>query len=243
MNGAIAEPLASTRSTPKRTSVITIGASQYFLFSLMNCQSSETTCAFDISTTSKHFFVVTRILLPFRIRAPVAVAGRSATIQWIPSGQTLEETNGRRNDKKNEGQNNSRGDKGQALSHGHPGLIGNHQGPRHHQSQSDQHSAQRHGHRGNRMELPAIHPPQAQQNKHAADDETEFAFGAVCFPLCRLVGAHSNPGVTRRRSGLIQEFGSIPDDFMWPKRVPGRVMGLFEVSYSYRGFNPVCRAL
>src|SRR5437016_3141839 len=50
MNGAIAELFASTSSTPNRTSVMTIGASQYFLFSFMNCQSSRTTCTFDIAT-------------------------------------------------------------------------------------------------------------------------------------------------------------------------------------------------
>src|SRR5437588_8692379 len=48
MNGAIAELVASTSSTPNRMNVMTIGASQYFLFSFMNCQSSLTTCAFDI---------------------------------------------------------------------------------------------------------------------------------------------------------------------------------------------------
>lgn len=50
MKGAIAEPLANTSNTPNKTRVITIGASQYFLFSLMNCQSSLITCTFDIAT-------------------------------------------------------------------------------------------------------------------------------------------------------------------------------------------------
>ena len=44
----MAELFASTKRIPKSTSVMTIGASQYFLFSLMNCQSSLTTCVFDI---------------------------------------------------------------------------------------------------------------------------------------------------------------------------------------------------
>src|SRR5215203_5545716 len=101
MNGAIADPFASTSSTPTRTSVITIGASQYFLFSRMNCHSSLITCTFDIylllgvlcaifafsalnralnaehaeirrdtQRILKHLFVVTRILLPLRIRNP-----------------------------------------------------------------------------------------------------------------------------------------------------------------------------
>ena len=48
MNGAIAELLATTRSKPIITSVITIGASQNFLFSRMNCQSSLTTKSLDI---------------------------------------------------------------------------------------------------------------------------------------------------------------------------------------------------
>lgn len=48
MKGAIADPLASTNRTPTNPSVITMGASQYFLFSLMNCQSSLITRAFDM---------------------------------------------------------------------------------------------------------------------------------------------------------------------------------------------------
>ena len=48
MNGARAELLATTRSKPIITSVITIGASQNFLFSRMNCQSSLTTKSLDI---------------------------------------------------------------------------------------------------------------------------------------------------------------------------------------------------
>ena len=49
MNGAIAELFATAKSKPTSTSVITIGANHNFLFSRMNCQSSTTTCAFDIS--------------------------------------------------------------------------------------------------------------------------------------------------------------------------------------------------
>ena len=48
MNGAIAELLATINNKPTRTSVITIGASQNFLFSRMNCQSSRTTISLDI---------------------------------------------------------------------------------------------------------------------------------------------------------------------------------------------------
>lgn len=55
MKGAMAEPFAKTSRAPTSTSVITIGASQYFLFSLMNCQSSLTTCAFDINRSLKSF--------------------------------------------------------------------------------------------------------------------------------------------------------------------------------------------
>src|SRR5689334_18583972 len=54
MNGARAEPLASTSNTPTSTSVRTIGASQYFLLSRMNCHSSLTTCAFDIQSLFSH---------------------------------------------------------------------------------------------------------------------------------------------------------------------------------------------
>lgn len=43
MNGAMAEPFASTSSTPTSASVITMGAIQYFLFSRMNCHSSKMT--------------------------------------------------------------------------------------------------------------------------------------------------------------------------------------------------------
>lgn len=53
MKGAMAEPFAKTNKAPTSTSVITIGANQYFLFSLMNCQSSPTTCAFDINYSSR----------------------------------------------------------------------------------------------------------------------------------------------------------------------------------------------
>ena len=50
MNGAIAEPFASTSSTPKMTSVITIGASQYFLFSFMDGTSGFENCVEDEMT-------------------------------------------------------------------------------------------------------------------------------------------------------------------------------------------------
>jgi hypothetical protein len=49
MKGAIAEPFASTSNTPTSASVITMGASQNFLFSLMNCHNSLKTYNFDIS--------------------------------------------------------------------------------------------------------------------------------------------------------------------------------------------------
>src|SRR6185369_1346015 len=100
MKGAMAELFANTNKAPTSTSVITIGASQYFLFSLMNCQSSLTTCAFDINrslnlsgnaptilasladffgqfsdpkspATSKHFLVVSRITLALGIGSPI----------------------------------------------------------------------------------------------------------------------------------------------------------------------------
>lgn len=54
MNGASAELFATTRIKPMRTSVITIGASQNFLFSRMNCQSSFTTKSFDINTSFRN---------------------------------------------------------------------------------------------------------------------------------------------------------------------------------------------
>src|SRR6266404_3636902 len=95
MNGAMAELLASTSKAPTSTSVITIGASQYFLFSLMNCQSSLTTCAFDIATPSKHLFVVTRIALAFRIRFPIGRLATAAPIERIPARQSFHYTDGR----------------------------------------------------------------------------------------------------------------------------------------------------
>src|SRR6185295_1108408 len=95
MKGAIAELLASTSSTPKRTSVITIGASQYFLFCFMNCQSSLITWTFDIATPSKHLFVMARILLPFGIGNPVRITSGRATIQRVPSEQAFYETDRR----------------------------------------------------------------------------------------------------------------------------------------------------
>src|SRR5712692_9508041 len=99
MKGAIAEPFASTSKMPNTTSVITIGASQYFLFCFMNSQSSLTTCAFDIRNSSKHFFVVARISLPLRVWLPVRIASFGAAVQRVPAEQTLAETN-RRDDAK-----------------------------------------------------------------------------------------------------------------------------------------------
>src|ERR1043165_4839857 len=49
MNGAMAEPFASTSKTPTSTSVITMGAIQYFLFARMNWKSSLITYSFDIN--------------------------------------------------------------------------------------------------------------------------------------------------------------------------------------------------
>ena len=44
----MADPFASTSTTPISTSVMVMGASHYFLFSRMNCHSSLMTCTFDI---------------------------------------------------------------------------------------------------------------------------------------------------------------------------------------------------
>jgi len=55
MKGAMADPFASTNSAPTATRVINIGASQYFLFSLMNCHSSLMTWIFDTQTPNTSF--------------------------------------------------------------------------------------------------------------------------------------------------------------------------------------------
>src|SRR5919205_1813247 len=70
MNGAMAEPFASTSSTPTSTSVITMGAIQYFLFSLMNCHNSEMTYSFDINpfhTKAQRLRQVTKKQIPLRL--------------------------------------------------------------------------------------------------------------------------------------------------------------------------------
>src|SRR2546426_5624040 len=100
MKGAIAELFASTSRAPSRTSEITIGASQYFLFSLINCHSSLTTCTLDIEAPSKHLFVVTRIALTLGIRPPVGGARARAPAEGIPTKQSFQQTDWRDYEKK-----------------------------------------------------------------------------------------------------------------------------------------------
>src|SRR6185295_16202692 len=116
MNGAIAELFATTSNAPTSTSVITIGASQYFLFSLMNCQSSLTTCAFDIPTPSEHLLVVARIMLPFRIRTPVGTATRTATAEGVPTKKPLDDADGSDNQKEHDCQYHPGHDERQPFS-------------------------------------------------------------------------------------------------------------------------------
>src|SRR6185369_9597842 len=102
MNGAIAELLARTNKTPTSTSVMTIGASQYFLFSRMNCHNSLTTCTFDIRVLSKHLFVVTRILLSLGVWPPVGVAALRTTMERIPTHCPFYQTDRRQDAKEND---------------------------------------------------------------------------------------------------------------------------------------------
>src|SRR6266566_2237328 len=107
MNGAIAEPFANTSKTPNKTRVITIGASQYFLFCLMNCQSSLTTSSFDMSVSSEHFFVVAGVSLPLGIGLPVRIRRSRAPVQGVPTEQPLDQTNRRHDPKKDNRQNDA----------------------------------------------------------------------------------------------------------------------------------------
>src|SRR5712691_9242450 len=78
----MAELFASTSKAPTSTSVITIGASQYFLFSLMNCQSSLTTCTFDIhQLLHQHFFLYTSHQILRHGRAGLAHVSETTHIQ------------------------------------------------------------------------------------------------------------------------------------------------------------------
>src|SRR6267143_4142926 len=107
MKGAIAELLASTSRTPNRTRVITIGASQYFLFCFMNSQSSLTTCVFDIQS-SKHLFIVAGISLALRVRFPVRITRRRATLQRVPAEPPFDHTDWRDDHKEDKSKNDSR---------------------------------------------------------------------------------------------------------------------------------------
>jgi hypothetical protein len=84
----MAELFANTSKAPTSTSVITIGASQYFLFSLMNCQSSLTTCIFDIpgffeaslSVSADYYANVLEALTDSASQRPAAVILKSISV-------------------------------------------------------------------------------------------------------------------------------------------------------------------
>src|SRR5688572_11430399 len=138
MKGAMAEPFASTRRAPTATSVITMGASQYFLLFLINSQSSETTCIFDIRKSSIHFFVVTRIALPFRIRLPIRSASGCAPVKRVPTKKSFYNADRCHYEKENNTEDKPRHDKGKHLCQLHPGFVWIDERPGKQQSQQNQ---------------------------------------------------------------------------------------------------------
>src|SRR5882724_10868953 len=112
-----------------------IGASQNFLFSFMNCQSSLTTCTFDIQNSSKHLFVVTRVALPFGIGPPIRLAWVGATVEWIPSHCPLDQSDRSEHCEEYKRQDDSRCNVGQPFSQSHPRLIWEDQRPRENQAE------------------------------------------------------------------------------------------------------------
>src|ERR1051325_11085682 len=92
MNGAMAEPFASTSKTPTSTSVITMGAIQYFLFSRINWKSSLMTYSFDIN--------------PFHTKAQSSHQGTKKTLihlcafvsSFVPLCETVFKTSSRSDD-------------------------------------------------------------------------------------------------------------------------------------------------
>src|SRR5712692_693125 len=179
MKGAIAELFASTSSTPNRTSVITIGASQYFLFSFMNCQSSLNTCAFDIFGSSKHFFVMARVTLSLRVWPPIRFALRCASIKWVPSKQTLDETDRRHDRKEDKRQDDSRHDERKHFRQSHPRFVRPIERARQDESQQHERAPERQCDLRGMRKLAAVHPPRAHQKQNAADDETKFSLSTA----------------------------------------------------------------
>src|SRR5437870_5309470 len=63
---------------------------------------------FRHADSSKHFFIMARVALPLRVRLPVRVGRCGATVQRVPTGQALDETNRRDDSKEHEGENDPR---------------------------------------------------------------------------------------------------------------------------------------
>ncbi len=171
----MAEPFASTRRAPTATSVMTMGASQYFLLFRINSQNSETTCTFDIRKPSVHFFVVARIALPFRIRFPVSNASSFAPAKRVPTKQSFHNSYGSHYEKENNTENEPRHDKGQHLGQLHPRSVWLDECFGKNQSQQNQRTAQWQQYVSGTGKLSAINPPGAQQNKNRAHNEPKLS--------------------------------------------------------------------
>src|SRR5262245_2609560 len=111
MNGAITELFATISSNPTSSRTTRIGASQYFRFSRMNCQTSPRTCIFDMGLLrSEHFLVVARIALPTGVGVPVGAGRPGPAPERIAAGPSPHEPEGRDDSEIHERQDHRRHD-------------------------------------------------------------------------------------------------------------------------------------
>jgi len=175
MKGAIAELLARTNRTPTRTSVMTIGASQYFLFSRMNCHNSLTTCAFDISFPSKHLFVMSWIQLAFGVRAPVRITATRTPMKGIPAHGFLDQSDRSQYSEEYNCEDDASGHKRHPLGERHPRSIRIDKKTRNNNSQEYENQPQRNYHVGCTGELTAIKPPHSEQRECSAHNQAKLS--------------------------------------------------------------------
>src|SRR5258708_6768923 len=197
--------------------------------------------------SSKHFFIMARIALPLRIRLPVRIGCGRAPMQRVPSGQALDETNRRDDDKENESENNSRADERQTFRQRHPGFVWINQRARKHEAEQHQHGAQWQGDCRGAVKLAAISPPGAQQNQHPTDDQSKlsrcpqrsFSSGWFGHLRCQIRDCVRKPGANRgpragSPRGVVDATGSYTQFDSMIRSLPRRVGVLKRYSASLR---------
>src|SRR5512140_3224100 len=158
MNGATAEPFATTRRRPTRSRTITIGASQYFLFSLRKSQKSDTTWSFDMSASERPF-VVPGVAVPRRIWVPGALPERGPAPERVAPGQPADDADRGHDEREDHEKDDARHHEPESVRQRHPEPPRDRQRTGDGRAEQEQQEARGHEERRDAQELPPEDPP------------------------------------------------------------------------------------